>query len=296
LKYFGVRGIPELVNIALYINILRKYNKFAANTLTNLIVRGPEIKRSIQEFLNSQNKNKFSLLNRIKTTRSFTTNNARRREYAHTLERFVRKYMEPICSHPVLHGRTIQSINESAINYVDGLIGNLRFVVNKYYQDKKKYDNKRTNTELLRSIVFMYNNYEMRYFKELGEKIAVLPCIDNALEEMSGLTLGETFQWGGKNATKYLLKPGNHANYTRLLNNHIVRVMNSLENNNKTRFNKASSNVKSNMLWNKIKGKQVSILNESGRNGPMPFIALSQYNTNGKIFKNRFKQVYLMNN
>jgi hypothetical protein len=293
LKYFGVRGFPELVNIAFYIKTLRKYNPQVANIFINLIVRGPEIKSEIQELLKQQNK-KFSVLNRIKTRKS-QTNTERKQRYTETLELFVKKYMQPIHSHPTLHGKTIQDINTSAVNYVDGLIGNFRFVVNNYYKEKKKYDNKRSNSETLGSMIWLYNNYEVSYFTKLNEQLGTHPCVDNALEEMSSMTVGETFTWNGKNASKHIIK--NVKNYEFLLNKHMQRLMNSFNSNNKNRFQKANMNAQATMLWNKLKGKQVSVLYNNHVNGPLPFIPLSQYNRNGSMFKKYFKKtVYLENN
>jgi hypothetical protein len=130
--------------------------------------------------------------------------------------------------------------------------------------------------------------YRQEYIKLLKSRMGNFPCLNNLLQEMLSVVTGDTFSWPWKTKNVGNLNAptgGYTSKYLKIMMNSIVNIQQtdptfSVTNN---KFSKLNTNQQISAYWSKLKGQQMY------KNGYL--ILVSNYNKNGKKFKNGYKVI-----
>jgi hypothetical protein len=121
--------------------------------------------------------------------------------------------------------------------------------------------------------------YMTRVVSEIGGR----PCIENFMEALQSALYEPTLTWSGRNISPLLFpaRTPNRSTYLALVARALGTYMS-----NKTKAELRAlptNNARIQKFWNVIKNKQLSVVNH---NGNPAYIAVKNYNVNGRVFKN----------
>jgi hypothetical protein len=121
------------------------------------------------------------------------------------------------------------------------------------------------------------------YMKRAVSEIGGRPCLENFIEALQSALYEPSMTWTGRNIIP-LAFPAELSNKDRYLSVLAKSIGSYMTNTTKTQLkNLNTNNARIQRFWNVVKNKQLSVVNA---NGNPAFIAVKNYNTNGKIFKN----------
>jgi len=147
----------------------------------------------------------------------------------------------------------------------------LKYMINALYDASKKYHALKPSEK---------NDYMVRAAYNLKGN----PCIENFLESIQSSFYEPAMNWLGTSKKFTPLRfPADNNNKNRYLNTIAMAIGSYITPNTRLKLQRLKNNKERiNRFWNIIKLKQLSAVNSNGN--PM-FIAVKNYNTNGKIFK-----------
>jgi hypothetical protein len=280
--HIRLSGLDDIIG---YIYEVARHDKRVSSVLFKLVYTGPSVQRRFRNYLDSR-KNELSKLNV--------------EEYRHVMSKVLANMLLiNVCySHSNLQGRTKEQIREHSENYISGLIEQLRLVAKKYYEDqdaatsnwsKKCIGHFCRHMSSLKLFIKpeippQYTWYT-NYWKKFKDQIGGRPCIDNLLEEITSISVGESFSWKGKNTGEVY----NTVNkYHKLINGTINPLVNTFNTASRSRFNAANARGRATIIWNLLRNQQIHTRNQ---NGAPYYQVLSAYNVNGRILKNRVASI-----
>jgi len=142
----------------------------------------------------------------------------------------------------------------------------------------------------INGLYFVSNEYskmsprrKASYIATVVNEIGGRPCIENLMEALQSALYEPTMVWTGRNISPLLFpaRSPNRSAYLSLLARSIGSYM---SNTTRAELRALSTNqARIQKFWNVVKNKQLSVVNQ---NGNPAYIAVKNYNNQGRVFKN----------